>query len=136
MRILTFAALLLMAACSKPAEPQQPAAPAAPVVADTWPGKYWGDTLRITINGAPNEHKVMMIAAKADCSGDLGLAENGIAARSETDDDMTVVLPTAPEECTIDLRKTGNILTVTESVGCTTLHGAMCSFNGTAERAK
>ncbi|MDI7775578.1 hypothetical protein [Asticcacaulis sp. EMRT-3] len=125
-------AMLALAACSKPA-PQAPAPVAAPAPAyDPWPGTYEGD-LMVRIS---NIHKVTLVAASKDCTGDVGLA-GGETPQDIAPDHLRLVLkPDAATTCTIDIVRAGDKVTVSESGICAAYHGLTCSFNGTATRVK
>lgn len=136
MKRIVLLGLLALCACSKkqdapPPEPVQTAVPAA--VADDWAGKYEGD-LRVTIDTA---NKVMLIEAAPDgCTGDIGLADGGIASgKGDHPNQLTVGLPTEGKGwCEITLTRDGNTIRVSETEECAAYHGATCSFNGTAKR--
>lgn len=131
-------ALLALSACSKPAEPEpQPISAAAPPpVIDLWPGKYEGD-LMVRINGTPDAHKVILVAAEADgCTGDIGLA-GGEPAKDVSPTELSLTLkPDDTTTCTIRIVKAGDKLTVSEQGVCTTYHGLSCTFDGAAVRMK
>lgn len=137
MRIACVALVLLLAACSIPApeaEVSSASAVAPPPVEDHWPGKYEGD-LMVRVSGAPNAHKVVLVAATADgCTGDIGLA-GGESAKDVSPTELGLTLkPDDKTTCTISIKKDGDTLTVSESGICTAYHGLACSFNGTAMR--
>jgi hypothetical protein len=137
MKPILLLSLLVLAACQQKTDlpPAEGKAAATPAAADTWPGKYEGDVM---VRISP-DHKVVLIAAKADgCTGDIGLADGGLAASQPSDDALRMVLhpPDATDACTFDLKKTGNTVTVSETATCAAYHGATCSFNGTATRVK
>ena len=136
MKRLALAALLLVAACSKPAEAPapEPSAVAPPPVQDTWPGKYSGDLI-VRIDVA---HKVTLIEAATDgCAGDLGVVDGGLMTNALSDNELQLVLHPEPAlTCTINIRKSGNTLTVVEAGDCGAYHGATCSFNGTVTRTQ
>ncbi len=140
MRIVCTAfALLALTACSKPApeaNTSSAAVVAAPPVIDLWPGKYEGD-LMVRINGLPNAHKVVLVAATADgCTGDIGLA-GGEPAKDVSPTELSLTLkPDKTTTCTVTIKKDGDKLTVSESGICTSYHGLACSFNGSAVRLK
>lgn len=129
-------ALLVLGACSKP-EAEAPPEPVAaqPPAPDPWPGKYEGDVM-VNVTGAPGAYRVWLLAAKADgCTGDLGLADKGLPARS-SGDALEVVVPAKAElpQCTVRLTRRGATVTVSEDAGCAAYHGATCGFAGTAHR--
>jgi hypothetical protein len=140
MRIACIAlALLALTGCSKPAPEAEntSASAAAPLPAsDDWLGKYEGD-LMVRINGLPNAHKIVLVAATADgCTGDIGLA-GGEPAKDISLTELGLTLkPDDKTTCTITIRKDGDKLTVSESGICTTYHGLACSFNGSAIKLK
>lgn len=140
MRYIVLALPLLLAACHKPGQPTAPDTPAEapaamPAVADTWPGKYEGD-LMVTVSGSPGAHKVMLVTARADCTGDLGMAEGGLAVTDVSSSELSLIAHPNPQTtCTIDLKKDGAKLTVSED-NCGYYHGATCGFSGTATRVK
>ncbi len=132
-------ALLMLAACSKPApeaDVSSASAAAPPPISDDWPGKYEGD-LMVRVSGLPNAHKVVLVAATTDgCTGDIGLA-GGEAAKDISPTELSLTLkPDETTTCTVTIRKDGDKLTVSESGICTAYHGLACSFNGTAVRLK
>lgn len=129
-------ASLTLAACSKPEETPAPE-PAAvqPAAPDPWPGKYEGDIM-VNVAGSPGAYRVWLLTAKADgCTGDLGVADKGLPARSDGDT-LEVVVPAkdALPQCSVRLTRTGATVTVTEDTGCTSYHGATCGFAGVAHR--
>ncbi len=134
-------AVLALTACSKPqAEAPQPASVAAAEAPapDSWSGKYEGD-LMVNISGQPYTRKVWMIKAAADgCTGDIGVADNTAAVKDVGDDALDVLLPATADAaaCVIHITRTGKILHLSESGGCTKYHGATCSFAGTATKVK
>ena len=138
MRVFLLAAsCLVLAGCQKPAAP--PAAPVstvAPVTAeDGWNGKYEGDKLRVEITGKPGMHRVMLLTATQDCTGDIGLADGGVAASAEDSSALDIALDTDGKgECDIAISRDGNTLTSSETVECARFHGATCSFNGKTMR--
>ncbi|MGN6208592.1 hypothetical protein [Asticcacaulis sp.] len=140
MRLICAAlALLMLTSCSKPApeaDTSSAAAVAPPPISDDWPGKYEGD-LMVRVSGLPNAHKVVLVAATADgCTGDIGLA-GGEPAKDISPAELSLTLkPDDKTTCTIDIKKDGDKLTVSESGICTVYHGLTCSFNGMATRLK
>jgi hypothetical protein len=136
MKRFALSALLLLAACSKPEEAPapEPSAVAPPPVQDTWPGKYSGDLI-VRIDAA---HKVTLIEAATDgCAGDLGVVEGGLMTNALSDNELQLILHPEPAlTCTINIRKSGNTLTVVEAGDCGAYHGATCSFNGTVTRTQ
>lgn len=132
-------ALLMLASCSKPApeaDTSSVSAAAPPPASDDWPGKYEGD-LMVRISGLPNAHKAVLVAATADgCTGDIGLA-GGEPVKDISPAEIGLTLkPDDKTTCTVNIKKDGDKLTVSESGICTTYHGLACSFNGTAMRLK
>lgn len=140
MRIACIAlALLALTGCSKPApeaDTTSVSAAAPPPAEDHWPGKYEGD-LMVRVSGIPGAHKVVLVTAIADgCTGDIGLA-GGEPAKDISPVELSLTLkPDDKTTCTIDIKKDGDKLTVSESGICTVYHGLACSFNGMATRLK
>ena len=136
MKRFALAALFLLAACSKPEEAPapEPSATASPPVQDTWPGKYSGDLI-VRIDAA---HKVTLIEAATDgCAGDLGVVEGGLMTNALSENELQLILHPEPTlTCTINIRKSGDTLTVVEAGDCGAYHGATCSFNGTVTRTQ
>jgi hypothetical protein len=131
--------LLALTGCSKPAPEAAEASASAvapPPVEDHWPGKYEGD-LMVRINGLPNAHKVVLVAATADgCTGDIGLAGGELVKDTSPTELSLTLKPDETTTCTVTIRKDGDKLTVSESGICTAYHGLACSFNGSAMRLK
>ncbi|MBP2160047.1 MULTISPECIES: hypothetical protein [Asticcacaulis] len=136
MKRLALLSLCLLAACSKPKEAPapEPSAMAPPPVQDTWPGKYSGDLI-VRIDAA---HKVTLIEAATDgCAGDLGVVEGGLVSTPLSENELQLILHPEPAlTCTINIRKSGDTLTVVEAGDCDAYHGKTCSFNGTVTRTK
>jgi hypothetical protein len=136
MKRLVLVPLLLLIACSKPAETPapEPVSAAPPPVQDTWAGKYSGDLI-VRIDAA---HKVTLIEAATDgCAGDLGVVDGGLMTNALSNDELQLVLHPEPAlTCTINIRKSGDTLTVVEAGDCGAYHGPTCSFNGTVTRTK
>ncbi len=138
-RMFGLTLLLLLAACSKPeaaAPPPEPVA-AQPAAPDPWPGKYEGDVM-VNVAGFSGAYRVWLLTARADgCTGDLGVADKGLPARSEGDA-LEVVVPAkdALPQCTVRLTRTGATVTVAEDAGCAAYHGATCAFAGKARRVQ
>jgi len=129
---------LLLTACSKPqpAEAPQPVVQAPAPAVDTWPGKYEGD-LMVRVSGTSGAHKLILIAATADgCTGDIGLAGGELAKDVSPAELQLLLHPDDKTACTVDVKKAGDVLTVSESGICTAYHGLSCSFNGSAKRLK
>ena len=88
----------------------------------------------VTVTGAPGAHKVMLVAAKADCTGDLGMAEGGLGATDVSPSELSLTAHPDPQTtCKVDLKKDGARVTVSED-NCGYYHGETCSFSGTATR--
>lgn len=136
MKRVLLLSLLALAACEEKTDlPPSDAKAAATPVVDTWPGKYEGDVM---VRISP-DHKVILIEGQADgCTGDIGLADGGLAASQVGDNELRLILhpPDATDACTFDLKKTGDTVTVSETATCAAYHGATCTFNGTATRVK
>ncbi|WP_443749100.1 hypothetical protein [Asticcacaulis solisilvae] len=138
-RIACLSLLLVLAACSKPQEADAPPAPVAvqPAAPDPWPGKYEGDVM-VDVTGFAGAYRAWLLTAKADgCTGDLGVADKGLPARSDGDAlEVTVPARDALPQCSIRLTRKGAVVTVTEDAGCASYHGATCAFAGTARRVQ
>lgn len=136
MKRFALLSLLLLVACSKPEEAPvpEPVSAAPPPVHNTWAGKYSGDLI-VRIDAA---HKVTLIEAAADgCAGDLGVVEGGLMSNALSDNELQLILHPEPHlTCSINVRKSGDILTVVEAGDCGAYHGPTCSFNGTVTRVK
>ena len=136
MKRFAVVALLLLAACSKPTETPEPASSSAapPPVQDTWAGKYSGDLI-VRIDAT---HKVTLIEAAPDgCAGDLGVVDGGLMSNALSENELQLILHPEPAlTCTINIRKSGDTLTVVEAGDCGAYHGPTCSFNGTVTRKK
>ncbi len=131
--------LLALTACSRPAPDPEPVASSTvvaplPVAPDPWVGKYEG-SLMVRIGGMPKSHTISIVAATAEgCSGDIGLA-GGEKTQDVSGQELTLSLhPDSATTCTIDVRKSGDSLQISESGVCTAYHGAKCSFNGQAQK--
>lgn len=136
MKRFALVAMLMLAACSKPEDTAapEPSAVAPPPVQDTWPGKYSGDLI-VRIDAS---HKVTLIEAAPDgCTGDLGVVEGGLMSNALSDNELQLILHPEPQlTCTINIRKSGDTLTVVEAGDCGAYHGVTCSFNGTVTRSQ
>jgi len=136
--LMVVTGLVALVACSRsapePAAPTQSQAP-APVANDPWSGKYEGDVM-VRVSGTPGAHRVTLVAATQDCTGDIGLA-GGEPAKDVSPTELALRLqPDAQSTCDIHIRRTQTGVMVSESGICTAWHGLTCTFNGSANRIK
>ncbi len=137
--LLAFACFAL-AACNKAEAPAPEAATSstmatAPVADDGWNGKYEGD-LRVEISGPAHAHKVSLLVATDDCTGDIGVEDGSVAAQDGGPDELTLTTKAVDEAtCKVSLKRQGSRITVVEN-NCMDFHGPACSFNGAATRVK